>query len=173
MRTRNPVTPLRAVAAGMLAGAVGTACMDTARYLMHRRAGGQESLLAWEFPPVDSWDHAPEPGKAARQLIEGFTQRRLPDSSAWLVSTAAHWAYGSGWGALYGIVAGSLRSQRPLYWLPFGSAVYASDYVVLPVAGIYKPIWEYDAKTLAQDLGGHLAFGAGTGAAFWILVRIL
>ena len=26
---------------------------------------------------------------------------------------------------------------------------------------------------LAWDLSGHLAYGAGTGAAFWILARIL
>jgi hypothetical protein len=39
-------------------------------------------------------------------------------------------------------------------------------------AGIYKPIWEYDAKTLARDLGGHLAYGAGTGTAFWLFVKL-
>ena len=38
---------------------------------------------------------------------------------------------------------------------------------------LYKPIWDYDAKTQASDLSGHLAYGAGTGAAFWILARIL
>ena len=39
------------------------------------------------------------------------------------------------------------------------------------VAGLYKPIWEYDAKTLAWDLGAHLAYGAGTGTTFWLLTR--
>ena len=46
--------------------------------------------------------------------------------------------------------------------LPFGAAVWTTGYVILPEAGIYKPIWEYDAKTLARDLsapprlwGGH------------------
>jgi hypothetical protein len=38
-------------------------------------------------------------------------------------------------------------------------------------AGLYKPIWEYDAKTLAVDLSAHLAYGAGTGTAFWLLAR--
>jgi len=38
-------------------------------------------------------------------------------------------------------------------------------------AGLYKPIWEYDAKTLAWDLGAHLAYGAGTGTAFGLLTR--
>jgi hypothetical protein len=36
---RLPMTPLAAVVAGALAGAVGTACMDTIRYVLYRRYG--------------------------------------------------------------------------------------------------------------------------------------
>jgi hypothetical protein len=43
----------------------------------------------------------------------------------------------------------------------------------LPEAGLYKPIWEYDATTLARDLTAHLGYGAGTGTAFWLLARRL
>ena len=91
---------------------------------------------------------------------------------AWLISTIAHWGYGSAAGAAYGILAGSLRTPHPRYGLPFGVAVFAGDYVALPIAGLYKPIWEYDAKTVAWDLSAHLAYGAGTGTAFWLLTRI-
>jgi hypothetical protein len=52
---KHPMTPLAAVGAGLLAGAVGTASMDTVRYVRYRRAGGQDSPLAWEFAPVVSW----------------------------------------------------------------------------------------------------------------------
>lgn len=172
MHTReHPMTPLAAVLGGLLAGAVGTACMDAVRYVRHRRAGGEESPLAWEFAPVDSWEKAPEPGQVGKRLIEGFTQRELPDRWAWLTSTVAHWCYGSAWAALYGVVAGSLRRPRALYGLPFGAAVWVAGYIVLPEAGLYKPIWEYDAKTLARDLSAHLAYGTGTGAAFWLAAR--
>lgn len=170
---KQPVAPLAAVVAGLAAGAAGTVGMDTARYLMYRRAGGEKSPLEWEFPPVESWQQAPDPGQVAKRLIEGFTGRELPDRRAWLTSTVAHWAYGSAWAALYGVVAGSLRRPRPLYGLPFAVLVWASGYVLLPEAGLYKPIWDYDAKTLASDLGGHLAYGAATGAAFPVLARIL
>jgi hypothetical protein len=79
MHTReHPMTPLAAVLGGLLAGAVGTACMDAVRYVRHRRAGGEESPLAWEFAPVDSWEKAPEPGQVGKRLIEGLTQRELP-----------------------------------------------------------------------------------------------
>jgi hypothetical protein len=166
---KHPVTPLGAVVRGVLAGAVGTVSLDAVQYARYRRAGGQESPLAWEFAPVESWDKAPAPGQAAKRLIEGFTQREVPDRWAWLISTAAHWCYGSAWGALYGVVAGSRPRPRAAYGLPLGAVVWASGYAVLPLAGLYQPIWKYDAKTLAEDLSGHLAYGAGTGAAFRLL----
>ena len=168
MRVRkHPLTPLAAVAAGLLAGAVGTVGLDAVHYLKHRRGGGTQSPLAWEFAPVDSWETAPDPGLAARRVIE------LSDRWAWPVSTAAHWAYGSAAAATYGIAAGSARRPHPAYGLPFGATVWATGYVVLPEAGLYKPIWKYDARTLAWDLSAHLAYGAGTGATFWLLAKVL
>jgi hypothetical protein len=168
---KHSLTPLAAVAGGILAGAVGTVFLDAVHYLEYRRGGGTESPLGWEFAPVQTWDQAPAPGQVARRVIEGFTQRKLPDRWAWPVSTAMHWAYGSGSAALYGILAGSLRSPRPAYGLPFGAAVWVTGYVILPEGGLYKPIWKYDAKTLAWDLTGHLAYGAGTGVTFWLLAK--
>jgi hypothetical protein len=174
MPARNHmVTPLGAVTAGLLAGALGTVCFDTVQYLLQRPAGGQESFWRWEFAPVDNWDQAPDPGQVAKRLIEGFNQRKLPDRWAWRISTAMHWGYGSGSAVAYGIVAGSLRRPRPIYGLPFGSLVWAGSYVVLPAGGIYKPIWKYDVETLAKDLAAHLAYGAGSGVTFWVLTKIL
>ena len=155
-----------------MAGVAGTVCLDAVGYLRYRRAGGEKRPLEWEFGPVEGWENAPDPGKVAKRVIEGFTGRELSDRWAWPVSTAMHWWYGSAAAALYGIVAGSVREPSPLYGLPFGAAVWGAGYVVLPEAGIYKPIWEYDAKTLARDLAGHLAYGAGTGAAFWLFVKL-
>jgi ABC-type nitrate/sulfonate/bicarbonate transport system permease component len=146
--------------------------MDTVRYLMYRRAGGTDGLLSWEFAPVESWNQAPEPGQVAKRLVEGLTQRPIGDRWAWLTSTLAHWCYGSAWGIGYGILAGSLRQSRAWYGLPFGATVWASGYAVLPEAGLYKPIWEYDRATLARDLTSHLAYGASTGAAFCAVARI-
>jgi pimeloyl-ACP methyl ester carboxylesterase len=76
MRVRkNPMTPLAAVLAGLLAGAAGTVCLDAVHYLKYRRAGGTDSPRAWEFAPVESWETAPAPGQVAKRVLEGFTQR--------------------------------------------------------------------------------------------------
>ena len=174
MGTReHPLTPLAAVAGGLVAGVAGTAVMDALLYARYRRSGGQDAPLTWEFPPIESWQQASDPGQVARRVIEGFTQRKLPDRLAWPVSTAMHWAYGTGSAALYGIVVGSLRQPRAVYGPWFGAAVWAASYVILPEGGLYKPIWEYDAQTLAWDLTGHLAYGAGTGVTFLVLATAL
>jgi hypothetical protein len=56
--------------------------------------------------------------------------------------------------------------------LALGPVVWISGYVLLPEGGLYKPIWEYDAKTLAGDLSAHLAYGVGTGVTFWLIAKL-
>jgi hypothetical protein len=43
------MTPLRAVAQGMLAGVVGTAAMDLLWFYRYERGGGSSGLLKWEY----------------------------------------------------------------------------------------------------------------------------
>ena len=64
-----------------------------------------------------------------------------------------------------------MSSRAPRVWagLPFGAAVWATGYVVLPRLGVYEEIWNYDLETLAKDLSAHLAFGTATAAAFRLL----
>ena len=172
MGRKRALTPLGAVAGGFLAGTVGTVALDTYQYLRYRKGGGTDSPLAWEFPSVETWDQAPAPGQVARRVIEGFTQKPLPDRSASLISTIMHWGCGSVNGAGYGVVAGSLRRPTPATGLPFGVAVWLTGYAVLPLGRLYQPIWKYDIKTLADDLGGHLIFGTTTGTVFWLVTRL-
>jgi uncharacterized membrane protein YagU involved in acid resistance len=55
--------------------------------------------------------------------------------------------------------------------IALGTVAWLSGYVILPLAKVYKPIWEYDAETLAKDLSGHLVYGTATSAAFSALNR--
>ncbi|SNY54888.1 hypothetical protein [Paractinoplanes atraurantiacus] len=161
------MTPLGAVVRGLVAGAVGTLAMDTLWYLRYRRGGGQDGFQTWEFSAsVKTWEDAPAPAQVGRRLFEGLFQRKLDDRYAAVVNNITHWGYGMGGGAAYGLLAGSLRKPRVAYGPPFGAAVWGTSYAVLPAAGLYKPIWEYDRKTLAKDLSAHLVFGTTTGAVF-------
>jgi len=168
--SRPRMTPLGAIARGLLAGTLGTLAMDTLLFARYRHGGGESSFVPWEFSSgLSSWDDAPAPAQVGKRLLEGLFQRELPPERAELVNNVTHWAFGI-FGALqYAILAGSLSRPRVLYGLPFGAALWASGYVILPAAELYEPIWDYDAKTLAKDLSAHLLYGTVTAAAFELL----
>ena len=52
-----------------------------------------------------------------------------------------------------------------------GLIAWISSYVVLPFAKIYEPIWDYDAKTLADDLGAHLVYGMTIGTVLAVATK--
>src|ERR1700716_3692844 len=148
-RLRRTMTPLGALVRGMVSGAVGTAAMDAVWYWRYRRGGGKDRVLDWEFSAgVTGWDKASAPAAIGKRVVEGFTGRALPPERAALMNNVVHWAYGLTGGAAYGILVGSLRRRSLLLGLPFGAAVWATGYAVLPESGVYKPFWEYDPKTL-------------------------
>jgi Protein of unknown function (DUF1440) len=166
------VTPVGAVVRGLIAGAVGTAAMDTLLFARYRRRGGGSNVEEWESSAgVTTWEQAPAPAQVGRRLVEGLFGVTLPPTRARLVNNVMHWGYGILNGAQYGIVAESLPSPRIRYGLPFGAAVWASGYVILPAAKLYEPLWKYDRKTLADDLSAHLVYGLATATALRLLSR--
>jgi hypothetical protein len=165
-------TPLGAVVRGLVAGAVGTLAMDALLYWRYKRGGGKDGFFDWEFSStVHTWDEAPAPAQVGRRLYEGLFQRKLPDSQAALVNNITHWGYGILNGAAYGVLVGSLPKPRAAYGPPFGAGVWLTGYAVLPPAGLYKPIYEYDRVTLAKDLSAHLVYGSATAATFAALQK--
>jgi hypothetical protein len=161
------MTPVGALARGALAGAVGTAAMDLLWFVRYKRGGGESSFLDWEFSVgLKEWAEAPAPAKLGKLLYEGLFQRELADERAALTNNVMHWGYGIGWGAVYGLIAGSLSQPRIRSGLLFGPLVWSVDYVVLPLAKLYKPIWQYDLPTLWRDLSAHLVYGVTTAGTF-------
>ena len=155
---------------GVAASAPGTLAMDASLYRRYRREGGDEAFPAWESSEgLKSWDGAPGPALVARRLLGAVLGHDPSPRYARLLNNATHWGFGLAAGAGYGLLLGSRRTPKLWYGLPFGAAVWASGYVVLPLLGVYEPIWKYDRQTLAKDLGAHLVFGTATAAAFRLL----
>jgi uncharacterized membrane protein YagU involved in acid resistance len=146
--------------------------MDATLYRRYRHDGGNAAFPGWESSEgLVSWENAPAPALVAKQLLEGVLKHELSPRYARLLNNATHWGFGLAAGAGYGLLLGSRRKPKLWYGLPFGAAVWASGYVVLPLLGVYKPIWKYDLETLGKDLSAHLVFGTATTAAFRVLAR--
>ena len=154
---------------GVGASAVGTLAMDALLYRRYRGGGGRTAFVSWETSDgVDSWDGAPAPALVAKRVLETVTKHDVPPRYARTLNNLTHWGFGLATGAAYGLLA---ESRKPSFWygLPFGAAVWAAGYVVLPVLGVYQPIWKYDLKTLEKDLSAHLVFGTTTAATYRLL----
>ena len=82
-----------------------------------------------------------------------------------------HWATGIGWGLQYAALASRTPRLPWLRALALGPLAWLASYAILPLAKVYKPIWEYDARTLGDDLSAHLVFGTATSAVFAALTR--
>ena len=162
----------RSLAAGVLAGAAGTAAMDYLLYRRYRSGGGKDAFWPSESAAgVMSWQEASAPGRLGQKVERAVTGRPPPDDWARATTNAVHWATGIGWGFQYAVLAHRTARHPWLRALALGPAAWLGGYVILPLAKVYKPIWDYDARTLGEDLSAHLVYGAATAAAFAALDR--
>ena len=172
MMRRAERHPIRAALLGAAAGAAGTAAMDLVGYRRYRKGGGTEGLTPWETAEnVNKWADAPAPAQFGKRVFERITGHDLPDHRARSTTNLVHWATGIGWGAQFGLVNGLWRRHQVVLGVLFGPAVWLAGYVILPLAKVYKPIWEYDRATLVKDFGAHMAYGSVTAASFAALAR--
>jgi len=106
------VTPLGAVGRGLVAGVAGTAVMMAWQELSARlrSSGGSQNQEA-QPAHEDPWVGASAPAKLARRIIEGVFDRHVPPERTGLLTNAMHWAYGTGWGAAYGLIEGTRPGQ--------------------------------------------------------------
>jgi hypothetical protein len=136
----------RNLAVGVFAGAVRTAAMDLFLYVRYRRDGGHEPLWQWEFADgVTSWDKASAPGQLGQR--------------------------GIGWGLQYGVLDSRTPGHSGIRALALDPTAWLVSYAILPLAEVYKPIWEYDVRILGDDVSAHLVYGTATSAVFAALTR--
>ncbi len=147
------LTPLGAVARGLVAGAAGSGLMTAVQTAYYKATGTEPSST---------------PGEVGRRIVEGVLQREVPEERMNLLNQGMHWLYGTLWGIPYALVSGSRRSPEPVARgaVALGLAVWGASLVQLPAMKLAPPVWKYPPQQLAMDSGFHLVYGLGTALAF-------
>lgn len=142
-------SPAGAIARGLVAGAAGTAAMTSVQYAYLRLSGGEPSSA---------------PGDVGRRLLAGVADRKVPRRRRPAFNQAMHVLYGTAWGGPFGLLDRSRPSggRSALLGAGFGTAVWATSLVHLPLLGIAPPPWRQSASSLLPDLAFHLVYGTTT-----------
>lgn len=137
---------------GLAAGLVGTAVMTLGQRLEMKRSGRP-------------------PSKAPAEAVEKVFGVRPPDDRAeQRLAQIAHFAYGTGWGGLRGLLAsaGLGRLSAPLVHFV---AISAAAAAMLPALGLAPPPTRWSRKQVLTDALHHGVYAAATGIVFSLLHR--
>ncbi len=141
-----------AVGRGLFAGAVGTAAMTLSSTVEMKIRGRQSSSA---------------PADAAAKVL-GIEPK--DDAAKARFSNVVHWSYGSGWGAVRGLL-GAVGLSGAGAGAAHLSVVWGSELVMLPALKVAPPIKEWGAKELAIDAFHHAVYVTATSVAFTVLTR--
>ena len=166
-------SPLGAIARGMAAGVIGTGAMTVAQELAAKlQSSGEDGQQDEEQQsPQDPWEQASMPAQVGRRISEGVFHHEVPPERIPLLTNVMHWAYGTGWGAIYGLVEGTFGGRSLRQGALFGAGVWAMSYVQLVPMGIYQLPWKYPPKSIAMELGYHLVYGIGVAGGHRLVDR--
>jgi hypothetical protein len=166
---RKQLNPLGALAVGVGAGVIGTTFMTAWQELAARLK--HSMTVKHMADEEDPWERAPAPARVGRLLVQTVLRRDVPPERIHFFTNAVHWGFGTMMGGVYGLVQGKVPAKPALSGPLFGLGVWAQSYATLVPMGLYKPPWQYPAKSIAKDVSYHLVYGAGTAAGYQLLRR--
>lgn len=164
-RALGRMTPLGALARGVVAGAVGSA-VQTLFFRATRRITPSSPEGVFQ-PPEEEQREEQATQTVARRFVEDFVQRGpLRDKERG--GKIVHEAFGAAWGGVYGLIRGSYpAASTPLGVAAFSTLVWVvSDNVILPVFRLAAWPQAYPLRTHAYAWVAHLVYGAAVAAAF-------
>lgn len=141
-----------AIGKGLAAGAVGTAAM-TISSTLEAKLRERESSTA--------------PADAAAKVL-GVKPQGEEEQARF--SNIVHWGYGTGWGAVRGLLAALGLRGRVAGLAHFGT-VWGSELVMLPKLEVAPPLSEWEAKELGVDAFHHLVYATATSLAYGFFTR--
>lgn len=136
---------------GLAAGMVGTAAMTLSSTIEMRLRKRPASTA---------------PADAAAKIL-GIEP--IDDKAKARFSNLVHWAYGTSWGAVCGLLG--LVAPPSLAGAGHLGAVWGSELMMLPALGVAPPAKEWGAKELAIDAFHHVVYVTATSLAYAALDR--
>ena len=135
------------VGRGLFAGAAGTVAMTVSSTLEAKlRERGSSSA----------------PADAAGKVL-GVKPRDEAGEARF--GTVVHWAYGTSWGAVRGLLhAAGLHGAKAT--TTHFAAVWGSELAMLPALDVAPAPWESEPKEIAIDAFHHAVYAVATGLAF-------
>lgn len=137
---------------GLVGGAVGTAAMTVVQAIEMKVTGREPSSA-----PADAvskvFDLEPRDEEAKQRLTQ-----------------AAHWAYGTQWGAARGLLA-ELGLPPAAATAAHFALVWGAALAMLPALGLAEPPAKWGVKALVKDAGMHLVYAVAAGLAYEYLDR--
>ena len=166
------ISPLRALVGGLVAGAMASFVQNLFFKATARVMPGQPEGA---FAPVEPAQHGEMPTHTvARRFVEGLMARDLsPDAKA-LGGQVVHYAFGSLWGGLYGILGETFPGLRtPVGMALYGTAVWGiGDNFILPAFQLSGWPTAYPAKNHVYAWTAHLAYGAALWGSYEAIERV-
>lgn len=164
------LSPLAALCGGFAAGLVGCLAQD-AFFALTKRLTPSATTDAFRPPEPQQADEFPTQ-TIARRVVEGLVQRG-PLVRKERAGRFVHYAFGTAWGGVYGIIAGSVPSLLTLKGgVVFGLLVWAvSDDILLPWFKVAAWPQHYPVKNHLYAMSAHAVFGAVASASFVGLSR--
>jgi uncharacterized membrane protein YagU involved in acid resistance len=140
---------------GAIAGFVGTMAMTSAMRKLHRQLPDKERYPLTPREIIDSTANAAD--------VE------ISNEAAKNATTAAHFLYGAGSGALLGALQ---TPVSPVAGAMAGAAVWVGSYMGwIPAGGILKPATDHPGRRNGAMIAAHLVWGWSTAKAMNELVR--
>jgi uncharacterized membrane protein YagU involved in acid resistance len=163
-------SPLGAFCGGLVAGFAG-ALAQSLFFSCTRKLAPEPSTP--EFEPAEPEQRTEMPTQTVARRMTEQLARRGPLEHGAGAAQAVHFAFGSAWGGLYGLVAGTLPSTATLKGsVAFGTLVWLiSDDIILPAFRLSAWPHHYPVKTHLYAIAAHVVYGAAVAATFAALGR--
>jgi hypothetical protein len=132
---------------GLIAGLAGTAAMTISSAIEMKVRGRSASQTP------------------ARAICEALGLETKSEQAQGRLTSLVHWAYGTAWGAVRGIIAATGTGGAPANLIYLG-LLWSVEQIMLPKLGVAPPLTEQEPEEIIIDGCHHFVYAQATGLTY-------